>query len=202
MNCWGGKEEAAGQMCDDGTKRKFLFNIVLVRYINYQIQNFVAKSSLMTFSYSMYCVWVFLSSEKTEFYAGQRMWPLSHLSYPTILSSMGSDLKTTASMLNKTKNRIRSFLLRDTDHHCCGSGMFIPDPNFFHPGSELFPSRIRIKYFNPKKSFLSSQKYDPGCSSRIRILIFYPSRISDPVAKRHRIPDPEHCGSLIRSGSF
>jgi hypothetical protein len=20
---------------------------------------------------------------------------------------------------------------------CCGSGMFIPDPNFFHPGSEL-----------------------------------------------------------------
>jgi hypothetical protein len=44
----------------------------------------------------------------------------------------------------------------------------IPDP-----GSELSPSRIRIKefkYFNPKKSkkwFLSSRKYDPGCSSRI-----------------------------------
>jgi hypothetical protein len=35
----------------------------------------------------------------------------------------------------------------------------IPDPTFFHPGSELFPSRIRIKefkYFNPKKWFLSS----------------------------------------------
>jgi hypothetical protein len=55
---------------------------------------------------------------------------------------------------------------------CCGSGMFNPDPNFsipdpncFHPGS-----RIRIKefkYFNPKKLFLSSRKYDPGCSSRI-----------------------------------
>jgi hypothetical protein len=34
--------------------------------------------------------------------------------------------------------------------------MFIPDPNFFHPGSEFFHpgSRIRIqelKYFNPKK---------------------------------------------------
>ncbi len=27
----------------------------------------------------------------------------------------------------------------------CGSGMCIPDPNFFfHPGSEFFPSRIRI----------------------------------------------------------
>jgi hypothetical protein len=26
---------------------------------------------------------------------------------------------------------------------CCGSGMFIPDPNFFHPGSDFFfPSRI------------------------------------------------------------
>ncbi len=54
----------------------------------------------------------------------------------------------------------------------------IPDPNFFHqgseffpspiriftipdPGSEFFPSRIRIKefkYFNPKKVFLSSLK--------------------------------------------
>ncbi len=40
------------------------------------------------------------------------------------------------------------------DTQCCGSGMFIPDPTFFHPGSELFPSRIRIKefkYFNNKK---------------------------------------------------
>jgi hypothetical protein len=70
---------------------------------------------------------------------------------------------------------------------CCGSGMFIPDPTFFHPGSELSPSRIRIKefkYFIPKKWFLSSKKYDPGCSSRIRMLTFYPSRIPDP--------DPQH----------
>jgi hypothetical protein len=35
----------------------------------------------------------------------------------------------------------------------------ILDPNFFHPGSEFFPSRIRIKkefkypYFNPKNCF-------------------------------------------------
>jgi hypothetical protein len=57
--------------------------------------------------------------------------------------------------------------------------MFIPDPNYFHPGSEFFPSRIRIKeykYFSPKKWFLSSLKYDPdpgslgqkGTGSRIR----------------------------------
>jgi hypothetical protein len=57
-----------------------------------------------------------------------------------------------------------------------------------YPGSEFFPSRIRIKeikYFNQKKMFLSSRKYDPGCSSRI--LTFYPSR----GLKRPRIPDPE-----------
>jgi hypothetical protein len=65
---------------------------------------------------------------------------------------------------------------------CCGSGMFIPDPIFFHPGSELSLSRIRIKefkYFNPKKWFLSSRKYDPGCPSRIQ------------GSKRQRIPDPD-----------
>jgi hypothetical protein len=60
--------------------------------------------------------------------------------------------------------------------------MFIPDPNFFpsririfsipDPRSKFFPSRIFIKecrYFHPKKLFLSSRIYDPGCSSRIRI---------------------------------
>jgi len=30
---------------------------------------------------------------------------------------------------------------------CCGSGMFIPDLYFSHPGFEFFPSRIRIKEF-------------------------------------------------------
>jgi hypothetical protein len=74
-----------------------------------------------------------------------------------------------------------------------------PDPTFFHPGSdfypsripdpgsELSPSRIRIeefKYFNPKKWFLSSRKYDPGCSSRI----------PDPDAYFLPIPDPRSRG--------
>jgi hypothetical protein len=49
-----------------------------------------------------------------------------------------------------------------------GSDFFpsrIPDPNCFHPGSRI---RIKeVKYFNPKKWFLSSRKYDPGCSSLI-----------------------------------
>ncbi len=79
-------------------------------------------------------------------------------------------------------------------NQCCGSGMFIPDP-----GSDFFPSRIpdpnclppgsririkEFKYFNPKKTkkwFLSSRKYDRGCSSRI----------PDPDADFLPIPDPD-----------
>jgi hypothetical protein len=72
--------------------------------------------------------------------------------------------------------------------------MFIPDPAFFHPGSRIqtvsIPdpgSRIlikEVKYFNStkaKKWFLSSKKYDPGCSSRIPDpdADFLPSRIPD-----------------------
>ncbi len=84
-----------------------------------------------------------------------------------------------------------------------GSGMFVPDP-----GSDFFPSRIpdpnclhpgsrilikEFKYFNPQKSkkrFLSSKKYDQGCSSRILDpdADFLPSRIQG--SKRHPIPDP------------
>ncbi len=63
-------------------------------------------------------------------------------------------------------------------------------PNFFS-------SRIRIKefkYFNSKNCF---RKYDPGYSTGIRILIFYPSRSRIQGSKWHRIPDPDlqHCES-------
>jgi hypothetical protein len=36
------------------------------------------------------------------------------------------------------------------EKQCCGSGMFIADPTFFHPGSEFFhpESRIRIPIKN------------------------------------------------------
>ncbi len=77
---------------------------------------------------------------------------------------------------------------------CCRSGMFIPDPNFsfpdpnfFHPGSVFFPSpgsASKNLSILTQKLFLCSRKYDPGCSSRIRILIFYPSRIPDPGVKK------------------
>ncbi len=73
-----------------------------------------------------------------------------------------------------------------------------------YPGSDFFPSGIRTVSIpdtgsasknlsiltpkKPKKWVLSSRKYDPGCSSRIRMLTFYPSRIPDPGVKK--APDP------------
>jgi hypothetical protein len=73
-------------------------------------------------------------------------------------------------------------------YQCCGAGMFIPDPNFSHPGSASKNLSIL---------FPSSRKYDPGCSSRI--LIFYPSRIPDPGVKKPPDPDSQHC---VLFGSF
>ena len=47
--------------------------------------------------------------------------------------------------------------------------MFIPDPSFFNPRSwvkKMPPDpHQRIWVFKPKKLFLSSRKYDPGCST-------------------------------------
>jgi hypothetical protein len=88
-----------------------------------------------------------------------------------------------------------------------------PDPgsNFFLslipvPRSEFFPFRIRIpdrikefKYFNPKKWFLSSRKYEPGCSFQI------PDPDPDFIhpgyriqrSKRHQILDPQYYAKPI-----
>jgi hypothetical protein len=87
----------------------------------------------------------------------------------------------------------------------------IPDPTFFHPGSRIpnpncsHPgSRIRIKefkYFNQKKWFLSSRKYDLGCSFRIPDPDpdFLP--IPDPGVKK--APDPgSGSATLIVSQSY
>ncbi len=80
-------------------------------------------------------------------------------------------------------------LHQQQEKQCCGSGMFIPDPE-----SEFFPSRIpdphqTIQVFknNSKNCFQALEKLFPSfkimiraVSSRIRILIFYQSRILDP----------------------
>ncbi len=64
---------------------------------------------------------------------------------------------------------------------------------------DVYPrSRIRIKefkYFNPKKWFLSSRKYDPGFSSRIRIPDPEPDFLPIPDPGVKKAPDP---GSWIR----
>jgi len=77
----------------------------------------------------------------------------------------------------------------------------IPDPNCLHPGSRIRTVSIpdpgssakNLSILTTKKAkkwFLSSIKYDPGCSSRIPDpdADFLPSRI--PGSKRHPIPDP------------
>ncbi len=84
-------------------------------------------------------------------------------------------------------------LIRDVYPGSDFSPSRIPDPNCFHPRSRI---RIKeLKYFNPKIWFLSSRKYDSGCSSRIPdpdpdfLLIPDPrSRIQDPGVKK--APDP------------
>ncbi len=74
----------------------------------------------------------------------------------------------------------------------------IPDPTFFHPGSPIEGHRIpdpgsrsasKNYVFLTQKIVSKLSEIWSGCSSRIRILIFKPSRIQGP--KRHRIPDPD-----------
>jgi hypothetical protein len=68
----------------------------------------------------------------------------------------------------------------------------IRDPNFFRPRSLIHITEF--KYFNPKKWFLSSIKYDPDCSSR-NPDDFLP--IPDPGS---RAPDPgSEYATLLKS---
>jgi hypothetical protein len=94
------------------------------------------------------------------------------------------------------------------------SEFLIPDQTYFYPGIRIriffhpvSGSLIRIpevhyefKYFNPKKWFLSSRKYDPGCSFRIPDP--YPDflPIPDPGVKKEPVPDPapQRCTIHIR----
>ncbi len=73
-----------------------------------------------------------------------------------------------------------------------------------YPGSEFFPSRIRFKefyfFFNPKKWFLSSRKYDPGCSPRIRfpVLLVFAKISKDPDLGGQLITDSSGSGTLLK----
>ncbi len=73
--------------------------------------------------------------------------------------------------------------------HGCGRQVSVAVPGSLSRIQGQKDSGSSSKYFNQKKLFLSSRNYDPGCSSRIRILIFCPSRIPDPGVKK----DPQHC---------
>jgi uncharacterized Zn-finger protein len=106
--------------------------------------------------------------------------------------------RTGYSCLTCTKSFSRSDELNHHINQCCGSRIqifSIPDPGsvFFHPGSRIHIKAL--KYFTNKNLFLSSRKYDLGCSSRIPDPDpeFYPSRILDPRVEK--APDR---GSRIR----
>jgi hypothetical protein len=94
--------------------------------------------------------------------------------------------------MHSNKSVIWLFITSVADPGCLSR---IPDPTFFHPDTNCFHpgSRILIKEFknfNPKKWFLSSRKYDPDCSSRIRI--------PDPEFLPIQDPGPRIHGSQIR----
>ncbi len=75
--------------------------------------------------------------------------------------------------------------------------MFIPDPSFFHPGSA--PKNLSIF---TKKRFLSSRKYDPGCSSRILIFLQMTepeSRGQKGTGSRIRIRNTGKKNTLLRA---
>jgi hypothetical protein len=73
----------------------------------------------------------------------------------------------------------------------------IPDPNCLHHGSRILIKEFKyIRYFNTKKTknwYLSSKKYDPGCSSQI----------PDPDADFPPIPDPgSGSATLVRVANY
>ncbi len=89
--------------------------------------------------------------------------------------------------------------------------MDIPDPNFSSriqghkdSGSRIrIRIRIRIKEINYSLPKIWSGDVHPGSGSWFcthhgsRILIFYPSQIPDPGAKKAPVPDPQHCFYII-----
>ncbi len=96
-------------------------------------------------------------------------------------------------------------MMKLSHQQCCGSGMFIPDPEFRlrifsipDPGSEFFPSLIRInkfKYLNPKYCLRA-------LGNMIRVVHPWSGYFTLPGsliqgAKRHRIPDPETCSAAV-----
>ncbi len=91
--------------------------------------------------------------------------------------------------LNLKKNHWRSTSVEGRYESCCCLRIrdVYPWSEFFHPGSRI---RIKeLKYFNHKKLFLSSRKYDPGC--------FIPDPDLLPIPD-HGSRDQKGTGSRIR----
>ncbi len=75
--------------------------------------------------------------------------------------------------------------------------MFIPDPTFLIPDPNFSipdPHQKKFMYFNLKKWFISSRKYDPGChpGSPDSESGSYFLPIPDQGVKKAPDPDPQH----------
>ncbi len=84
-------------------------------------------------------------------------------------------------------------------YQCCGSGMFLSDPEteFFlsrlpAPGSVRFLDYGSASASKNLSTAILTLKFFSKLSERIRILAFYPSRIPDPVVKEAPDPDSQH----------
>ncbi len=85
---------------------------------------------------------------------------------------------------------------------CCRSGIFIPDPNFFHPWSRIHVNEF--KYFYPKNCFWALgnmiRVVHPGSGSWFFTHPGY--RIQGQKGTGSRIPDPQHWTFLCTSVFF
>jgi hypothetical protein len=78
--------------------------------------------------------------------------------YRTVLVQATSLPEGTFVKLRQVSTVLRGQYLWTIYKQCCGSGMFIPDPNFFYPGSELFPSRMPDSGSASKNIIILTQK--------------------------------------------
>ncbi len=90
-----------------------------------------------------------------------------------------------------------SYMLLNPDPHphwhWIESSLLMEKNTYYQKSKKDSGSRIRIKLL------LSSRKYDPKYSSRIRILILYPSRMQGSTMLLIPDPDPQHWKSTFKT---
>jgi hypothetical protein len=97
---------------------------------------------------------------------------------PVVKNLNWKKINPTLKNLQKTKKSICAAWFCTASVADPGCLFWNPDPNFFHHGSRILTQKFS----------LSSRKYDPGCSFRIRIPDPDFSRIPDPGVQNAQDP--------------